>query len=182
MAHAQSLSLSPKTSNGMNRSTRLTILLLLVALAVMGGIFWNRYEALSAELSAQSAGEEEPELAALMSEMQRFSQKLLLAAEAENEELTDFYLHEMEELAEEIEREVPQYEGHAIGELVGTMLTPTVERIETRLETGDWRAVASGLEDMVQACNNCHAATDHGFIVITTEPVGAYNQNFRPRP
>lgn len=163
----------------MNRSSRFFALTLSIALVVIGGLFWNRSDAV--RTSDAAAQEEEPELAEYMSSLHYYSQKLILAVANENEPLADFYLHEMEELAEEIEREVPEYEGHPIGELTRTMLVPPIEAVEEPLPGGDWERASAHLEELVQSCNSCHEATDHGFIQITAEPVEAFNQDFRAR-
>lgn len=47
------------------------------------------------------------------------------------------------------------------------------------MEEGDWPVIYERLEATIQACNQCHEATDHGFIRITAEPrPNPYNQRF----
>ena len=125
---------------------------------------------------------EDAELATPMSQLQTFAHKLALSIEAENGELAGFYLHEIEETAESIIDEIPEYEGLAIGPLVGSMLMPQVERLEEALEPGDWQAAAAVFGDIVNSCNACHQATEHGFIVIEYRPgENPFMQSFAPR-
>ncbi len=132
---------------------------------------------------AQANGDEkEPELAAAMSQLQTFTHKLALSVEARNAKLAGFYLHEAEETAEAIRDEIPEYEGLPIGPLVGSMLMPHIERLEDLLERPDWPAVDRALSAAIDSCNACHAATEHGFIVIEFRPgVNPYMQSFEPR-
>lgn len=134
---------------------------------------------------AQPADEEhgeEPELAVAMSQLQHFTHKLALSIEARNAELAAFYLHETEETAESIRDGIPEYDGFAIGPLVGSMLMPLVERLEEALERREWPAADQALTATVESCNACHEATQHGFIVIAFEPgVNPYMQSFAPR-
>lgn len=128
-----------------------------------------------------SAAQAEPELAIAMSQLQYFSHKLALSVEARNAELAGFYLHEVEEVAESIRDEIPDYEGYPIGPLVDSMLMPQIEALEDNLDTPAWDAAAEGLGAVVEGCNACHAATDHGFIVIELAAgSNPYMQSFQP--
>lgn len=126
-------------------------------------------------------GHEHAELAEPMGQMQYFSQKLGYAIEAENTELADFYLHELEELAGTIREEITEYEGFQIAELTGAMLVPMLEAQEEALDSGDWSATQQSYEQLIQSCNACHAGTEHGFIQITpAEGEPPFNQRFAP--
>lgn len=144
---------------------------------------WLLYENVQLGGTAQAAPappeEEEPELAAFMGTMQRYSQKLMLSTRAENAQAASFYLHELEELSEEIEEEVPTYEGHPIADLIGSMLMPEIEELEESLDRGKWDDVQAKVQSMTAACNQCHQSTEHGFIHITASDVpNAFNQQF----
>lgn len=90
-----------------------------------------------------------------------------------------FYLHELEEQVEELQADVPEYEGYAIGDLTETTLVPQINSLHVAVEEGDWPVIYERLEATIQACNQCHEATDHGFIQITAEPgPNPYNQQF----
>lgn len=107
-----------------------------------------------------------------MSWMQTYTHKLILSAEAENRRLVDFYLHEIEELAEDVLAGVPEYDGFPIGSLVESMLITEIDRLEEVVDQGDWEAIREGVSRLVASCNSCHAATDHEYIRITERSAG----------
>lgn len=131
---------------------------------------------------SQSAAESitpEPELAEYMGSLQQFAHKFALSAAAENRKSADFYLHELEEVTENIQKDVPEYEGQDIAGLVDSMLEPRLEDVDIALDANNWQETRSKLIKLIDACNSCHHATEHGFIEITpgfdTNP---YNQAF----
>ncbi|HHP7239210.1 MAG TPA: hypothetical protein ACFCU0_12345 [Longibacter sp.] len=124
-------------------------------------------------------GEEHAELAVYMSRMQRWTHKTALAVEAENGELSEFYLHELEESIETTQMEAPVYEGYEVGKLTESMLVPVVERLDAPVDDGDWSGAKRQLANIANACNQCHAATDHGFIRIQLDDLDQpYAQEF----
>ena len=123
-----------------------------------------------------SAPSHEPELAAYMGDMARFLHKFELSVRALNGELAGFYLHELEELAEDIGENVPEYDGHRVGELTLQMLLPAIESVESEIKNG--MVSADQAEGVRNACNSCHLATDHGFVVIESPKTNPFNQTF----
>lgn len=123
--------------------------------------------------------EEEPELAVYMSQMQRWAHKTALAAQAQNKPLADFYLHELEETVGAVQSEVPTYEGHAIGQLTEQMLVPSLDSLDAVVDAEDWTEAGARLRQVARSCNQCHAATDHGFVQIQLDGVeNPYAQSF----
>lgn len=153
---------------------------LCVALLLLNG--WLIFERIHTPAQAQDTDEaEEPELAEYMGSMQQYSHKLMLSVEARNAAAAGFYLHELEELSETIENEVPTYEGHPIGSLIGSMMEPQLTELDEALDQGQWERVDTRIQHLTQACNQCHQATEHGFIQITAEDLSnPYNQSFQP--
>ncbi|PEN13277.1 hypothetical protein CRI94_11600 [Longibacter salinarum] len=126
-------------------------------------------------------GEEEAELAIYMSRVQRWTHKTALAVDAENGELSEFYLHELEETLETIQMEAPVYEGYEVGKLTNEILVPEVEALDSYVDEGDWSGAREQLTTLSNACNQCHAATDHGFIRIQLEDLDRpFAQSFAP--
>lgn len=122
---------------------------------------------------------EHTELAEPMAQLHYYSQKLGYSVQAQNTELADFYLHELEELSREIQREIPEYEGHQIGDLTDQLLMPAIETSENALDSGDWDETWQQYERLINTCNSCHQATEHAFIVITpAEGDPPFNQEF----
>lgn len=132
--------------------------------------------------SEQASGEGasgEAELARYMANLQRWTHKAALALEARNADLADFYLHEVEETVETVQEEAPTYEGYPVGELTGELLVPAVASLDTALDRGEWSAVDRRVEALQQACNECHRATDHGFVRIDLRDLpNPYAQRF----
>ena len=114
-----------------------------------------------------------------MGSMQYFSHKLDLSLRARNRELVDFYAHEIEETIEAT-TEIEAYHGKPVGELTEAMLAPAFERFEQAVDdqAGDWKAIDSQFDALVDACNACHQATEYGFINIERTDVNPYMQSF----
>ncbi len=119
------------------------------------------------------------ELVDLMGAIQTHTHKLQLSLDHGNIELAAFYVHEVEELLDEI-REVEEYDGHPIGQLAGAMLAPVIGRLEAAVDGGNVDAANRELDALISACNACHIATNHGFIVIARNSANPYLQSFEP--
>ena len=111
--------------------------------------------------------EGEPELAAHMDYIQKYSHKLGLSVQGKNKELAEFYLHELEERLERVINETPVYEGYQIAELTETMLIPVLEPLDQQIEKENWEMAEKRFEEMIITCNSCHKSTDHEFINVT---------------
>jgi len=130
---------------------------------------------------ADELEEEHAELAVHMMRVQRWTHKTALSVEARNGELTDFYVHELEETIETVRQEVPTYEGYEVDSLAGEIVVPRMEAVDRALDERDWAALDQRMEELASACNDCHAATDHGFIQIDLQDLSApYPQRFAP--
>lgn len=119
-------------------------------------------------------------LATLMERMQTYTHKLQLSVEARNGPLADFYLHELEEIAEYVVENVPAYREYPVGELTREMMLPSIERLEDLVEAADWPATDAGFKAVLEACNACHVVTGHGFIRIAPARVNPFAQDFAP--
>ncbi len=120
----------------------------------------------------------EPELAGFMADLQHHTHKLDLSIAAENPELAGFYLHEVEEVAEQVERLFPHYDGAAVAALVRSLLLPRLGTLRVSIEAARWDEARSGLSDLVASCNACHAAAGHGFIRVEVTDANPFNQSF----
>jgi hypothetical protein len=120
-----------------------------------------------------------PELALLMSRQQVWMDKLGAAIRAENRELMDFYVHELEESTAGIIANVESYDGFKIADLTKAILIPDLERLAAAIDEAPISDVKLAYARVIQSCNACHAATDHGFILITeTRGESGWNQAF----
>ena len=131
-----------------------------------------------ASSSASQHGEEEVEIATLMGEMQRHSTKLGYSIAAKNQPLAGFYLEEIEEMLEEVSA-IEEHDGVVIGQAAQTIFQPVLDPLIAQVAGASWEESSISYAALIDACNRCHAATEHEFIVIL-EPVGEppYNQAF----
>ena len=134
--------------------------------------------AVSPPLSAESGKGGAEGLVAKMGYLQRHLHKLDLSVQAENAELAGYYIHELEELVEELAQAGVVYEGHQVGTLTESMLTPAIEALESALETGDNADAAVG--GLVAQCNACHVATERPWMKIERARSNPFNQDFSP--
>lgn len=126
------------------------------------------------------------ELAPPMGELQRLTHKLSLSIGGGDLELTKFYAYESLELIREIQRDIPQYDGHPIALWIDRLAMPAYDTLTKALSAaGDapTPALLGGVEravdGVVDACNACHEATSHAFIRITDErKSNPFNQRF----
>ena len=137
--------------------------------------------ALSMSLTAAPARADGPGLAALMHILQTHAHKLQLSVAARNDRLAYFYLHELEETAEEIIADIGEYDGYPISALTREMLLPTIEALEESVKGRDWEAADAGFAKLLKSCNGCHVAAGHGFIRIAPAEGNPFAQDFNPR-
>ncbi|MFO8175191.1 MAG: hypothetical protein ACQET1_07755 [Gemmatimonadota bacterium] len=107
-----------------------------------------------------------PGLHSLMMELQHRHVTLWFAGEAENWPLTDYFLHEMEELLEDIENLHPRYEEVPIADILGDVTAPAVEALEDAVEEEQSAAFVAAYDQLTGGCNGCHAPADKAAIVI----------------
>ena len=126
-----------------------------------------------------SLADEAIELVDYMMRLQYFSHKTGLSIQANNEPLTRFYLHELEEVIEKL-KEVKVYDGYPIGTLAQQILEPAFEKLEISVEANQLSRAQADYEAMLHACNNCHQSTAHGFIKIEQRFDNPFMQSFAP--
>jgi len=120
---------------------------------------------------------DEVDLVRHMATLQYMSHKANLAVEARNKPLANFYVHEIEEIIEDLET-VETFDGYAIGTLVKKLLTPSFEALEDSVKAGNWEAADEDFDKLVASCNSCHKTTDHGYIHIVRSSVNPFMQSF----
>ncbi len=130
-------------------------------------------------VSGVYADEDADELVGHMTSLQYFSHKLALSIDHKNQKLAEFYLHEIEENLEAVQK-IESYDGHPIGSLIKDLLAPAVEGVEAPMKAGRWGAASEAFDRMVTACNTCHATTDHAYIKIVRSAANPFMQSFTP--
>jgi len=107
-----------------------------------------------------------PGLHSLMMELQHRHATLWFAGEAENWPLTDYFLHEMEELMEDIGDLHPTYHDLRVADLLTDVSLPAVEAMEDAVEAEGLPRFMAAYDELTMACNGCHAPADKAAIVI----------------
>ncbi|MEC9374247.1 MAG: hypothetical protein VYC34_10405 [Planctomycetota bacterium] len=155
----------------------LSLSMLLLSLCACGPTDANG--STSGSAAEDHEGHEHPELAAAMTQMQHYTQKLGYSIQGKNQPLAAFYLHEVEELGAMITEEIPTYEGHEIAKLMGIMFTPQIEPLEREVNASNWEGAERAYAALINNCNSCHASSAHGFIQVTVPSGPApFNQVF----
>ena len=128
----------------------------------------DRKEKGSAAPSAKEGEEhhDEIEVAIVMGRIQRFHQKYWLALRANNPELTQFYLHEMEEAMEEIADGNVEDDGIDISANMRTYGLQVNELLQDKLKKEGIAALQKESTSLVDACNACHTASGYDLIRI----------------
>ena len=93
--------------------------------------------------------------------------------------MTEFYLHELEEVMEEVVDAKIIDEGNNISTLMETYGLDIVERASTQMPGASEEVFAEQYHALIESCNSCHVVGDHKYIKIIepTLPV-ADNQNY----
>jgi hypothetical protein len=141
-----------------------------VALLLAAGFAWVR--------ASDAPPAVEPELASYMGDLQHHTHKLTLSIEAENSALAEFYLHEVGEIAAQIEALFPEHDGVPVARLAHELLDPRLAALGAALSGSRWDDAHGGLRELVDACNACHAAAGHGFIRVEVTTANPFNQSF----
>lgn len=114
-----------------------------------------------------------------MTKMQYFTHKLGLSVDAQNRALQDYYVHEVEEIIEDLEK-VDEYKGIAISKLTKTTLEPDFEKLEEAVKAGEAASLDAAYDRLIAACNHCHKAANHAFIHIERRRDNPFTQTFAP--
>lgn len=142
-------------------------------------------DVLASRLSLESEEHEEEheyELAMAMGHLQRFAGKLWFAGKEQNWELSAFYAHELEEVMEEVIEHKVVDDGKNISQLMEQMALPSLEYMEEIVKAKNSDDFETAYLGLVNACNSCHAVSDHGFIeIIIPDTPSITNQNYAPK-
>lgn len=146
-----------------------------VFLVILSGFLWVKVTNLENQIQEL----QDPSLYETMTLMQSVVHKISYAVDNENVELLDFYIHELEEAAEELIDADLVYHDQPVGQLIESMLEPTIEDLEDAVESGDWDRVKDRNMVMIQACNSCHSSTGFSAVRVTEKgEVNPFNQDF----
>ena len=123
-----------------------------------------------------------PQMSALMSMLiQPRHAKLGLAGQVENWPLAGYALKELRQGFVVTARAVPRWKGLPVPDLFEAAVEPTFAVLDFAIKAGEPRQFKESYEKLTTGCNNCHATTDHSFIVIKPPEATNYpNQEFKP--
>lgn len=127
---------------------------------------WAADEDALAALEARLTEKFTPGLHSLMMEFQHRHATVWFAGEARNWPLTDYFLHEMEELVEDIGEFHPVWRDLRVADMLADVTVPAIEAMEDAVDAGDLNAFVSAYDQLTMACNGCHAPADKAAIVI----------------
>jgi hypothetical protein len=168
-------------------------LVILLLLVLVGGNVWlltksNHLEARLGTIEAERALIAEPkeedgyvELSLYMRRVQYYTDKLYYAGKAQNKELTEFYLEEMEQVMIEIAKLNLLERGMNVSQLMVANGLNAHEIVEKEIRQNGFANFDSTFLSLINTCNSCHKQCNHGFIEVTV-PKGEprFNQNFVP--
>ena len=137
----------------------------------------------SKEENESKSGNEESEpveVADYMMKFQYFTIKLGLSIQTNNTTLAQFYVHELDEVLENLESKNAVDEELQITPLLKKFLIPAVDSLKNDFEKNNYAKFSAGYKNLIKNCNNCHVTAKHEFIVIE-EPTQQFSgQNFSP--
>lgn len=116
-----------------------------------------------------------------MSKFFYYKNKMGRAIYHKNPELAEFYLEEIEEVAEHIIESDVHHEGIYISSLMQDKLVPALENLETQLKEGDNTQQMNAFENLISSCNSCHKLAEHPFIHVTVPSSEIDGQDFKPQ-
>jgi hypothetical protein len=118
---------------------------------------------------AAAAPAEGPELGAQMLELQIRHARLWQAGEAQNWMLSQFQLAELRESFAgivESNGEHAALQPNKLSDVMPAMTDPPLAQLQAAIDAHDKAKFEAAFDALSAGCNACHAAADHGFLVI----------------
>jgi hypothetical protein len=107
--------------------------------------------------------------------------KLYFAGQAKNWKLAEFQLNELRASLARIGRTIPNYRNINVDNAVASIFADKLKVVDAAIKSQESAAFAVSYKDMTEACNGCHAAMEHEFLVIKVPDALNYpDQEFRP--
>ena len=126
-----------------------------------------------------------PQMAALMSMLiQPRHTKLWLAAQQKNWQLAGFELNEMGGALKRVGQTVPKYRNISVDATVSSIFAPKIQAVAGAITAQNPAQFNTAFAELTNACNLCHEALEHPFLVIKVPDASAAaafpDQDFRP--
>ena len=111
--------------------------------------------------------------------------KLLIAIKQGNWALAAFQADELRAAFRRIGQTIPRYRGQQMDAVVGDLITPRLDDIDKAIKARDAVAFGRSYDDLTVACNGCHVALNHPFLVMKTPDIAGLalypDQDFHPQ-
>lgn len=121
-------------------------------------------------------------LGEIMSLQQMRHLKLWFAGQAKNWPLADYEIDELEEGFDDVIKFFPVKDDMQIAQMVVSTVRPILPEVKKAIDARDEAKFAAAFDKLTAACNTCHQAANHAFIVIQRPTTSPYtNQSFAPK-
>ena len=92
--------------------------------------------------------------------------KLYAAAQQKNWELAGFQLNELRASFRRIGQTIPTYRTYPMASSVASIFTPKAEAVDAAIKAANPAQFAAAYAELTAACNTCHQAMEHAFLVM----------------
>ena len=110
--------------------------------------------------------------------------KLWLAAQQRNWQLAGFQLNEMGAALRRVGATIPKYRNISVDATVSSIFQPKIQAVAGAIGAQNIQQFNIAYGELTNACNLCHEALEHPFLVIKVPDASAANafpdQDFRP--
>ncbi len=121
-------------------------------------------------------------LGEIMSLQQMRHLKLWFAGAAKNWALADYELDELKEGFDDVIKFFPKKDDMPIDQMAGSTVVPVLPDVKSAIDAHDGAKFVAAFDKLTAACNSCHQASNHPFIVIQRPVASPYsNQSFTPK-
>jgi hypothetical protein len=99
--------------------------------------------------------------------------KLWLAGKDQDWVFADYERHNIGGIFARLAAAIPTYKGVSNRDLIATFATPQLAALDTAIKAKDESAFVEAYGSLTNACNGCHQATGHEWIVIKVPDSGS---------
>jgi hypothetical protein len=164
----------------MKRAALLANVLLIVGIALSPQV--NAQHASPTQGAVSAAGSYVPGLGEIMAAQQMRHAKLWLAGRNRNWPLASYELDELREGFDDAAKFRPVHDNVPVAALIAQLTPEPLEDLSKAVAAHSPAQFAQSFDRLTAACNACHRAANHAFIVITRPAASAFsNQVFAPR-
>jgi hypothetical protein len=106
--------------------------------------------------------------------------KLGLAFKERNWALAAYAFKELQQALSTVAKVQPKFRNLTVAEMIESMTGEAMHNLDDAIQGKNAKLFAQAYDDLTDGCNSCHAALNHGFIVIKTPEASAFpNQEFK---